>query len=226
MADNFSQKHIHLVGTSTSDAETLHLCRQVVSPSPSQIATLLKNQPETIEAGLSAIDCDLIIPSVGEIDLIGISKGRLVLVSTFGELNADLLGRAAGIKQWAYENASILKHLYKIHGLGENFSPRILFLCSEIDASARLLIPLLSDLSLEVYRYKCIESTKARWLIVEKADANETINLPSNNTKIAPRGMSDFQTKASAILTEEEIGEFFTIEKPSAAPATDDETDP
>ena len=186
----------------------MHLCRETATPPLSEIVGLLKKQPEAIEPGLLAVDGDLFIPSVGEIDLVALSKGGLLMISTFGELTAHHLGRAAGIKQWVKENANVLARAYSKTGLSEKFPVRILFLCAEIDPQAQLLMSLIADLPLEVFRYRCLESAQTKWLTVEKVVINKKSAVSARNVVIP---------SPESLLTDEEIGEFFDAE-PSGEP--------
>lgn len=186
----------------------MRLCREIAPPSVAEIAELIKNRPDSIEAGLVSVDFDLFIPSVGEIDLVAVSKGRLTMVSIFSELTADHLGKAAGIRQWTMENATVLKRVY----LGESkeeFSPRILFLCSDVDQRALLLMKMIADLPLEICRYRCLESGENKWLAVEKV----AVEKPAVNT-VRPQAFKSrpalkLSSLRGAELTTEEIGDFF-----------------
>lgn len=189
-AEILSERHIKLAQTPLT--KDLELCHEVATPPLSQITHLVKRQPEAIERGLTAVDSELVIPTVGEIDLIAISGGRLVMVSTFTELVSEHLGRAAGIKLWAIENGSVLKRVYQHKGLGKNILPRIIFLCSDIHPRARQLMFSIADLSLEIFKYRCLESANTQWLIIEKV-----------------LGLSHVPLKTHVELTEEEIGDFF-----------------
>lgn len=189
--------------------QDMHLCREVVHPSLTQIAELIQKQPQAIEADLVAVDRDLVIPSVGEIDLIALSHGSLVLVSAFGRLTAEHLGKAAGIKQWVSENASVLRRVYAAYGIERSFSLRILFLCSELDPQAELLLSLLNDFSLEIFRYRCLASSDAKWLVVERIAIKKKQEVGAASIVLEPRKTIAPAMKTGAELTEEEINDFF-----------------
>lgn len=190
----------------------MHLCREAASPPLSEIVKLLKKQPQAIEPGLIAVDGDLFIPSVGEIDLVALSRNQLVMISTFVDLTAHHLGRAAGIKQWVKENANMLARAYSKAGLRDKFTVRILFLCAEIDPQAQLLMSLIADLPLEVFQYRCLESAQTRWLTVERIAIDKKPAPQLRNVVISPPRLPNISIKPESLLTNEEIGEFFEDE--------------
>ena len=203
-----AQKPIHLDANLPNGEGAISICREVAAPVLSEITKLIIGKPDAIEAGLVHLDSDLFIPSVGEIDFVGASKNQLVMVSIFGELTADHLGKAAGIRQWTQENATVLKRVYLVDSHRE-FSPRILFLCSEVDGRAILLMKMIADLPLEIYRYRCLESGGQRWLAIEKVSeakkATQPLKIPAN----LRRSTAKLPLKFHVELTDEEIGEFF-----------------
>ncbi len=203
-------KSIAAISVPPQEEGAMRVCREVSSPPLSDIRELIKGRPDSIEAGLVSVDFDLFIPSVGEIDLVAVSNGRLVMASIFGELTADHLGKAAGIRQWSQENQTVLKRVY----LGDSkpdFSVRILFLCSEVDSRALLLMKMIADLPLEIYRYRCLESGQNKWIAIEKVAAEkkalEPVKIPANPRKKAAILPSQFHIG----LTDEEIGDFFDM---------------
>lgn len=209
-ADGKMKKNMKL---QTGNEETMCLCRDVPNPTPSDVARLLKNQPEAIEKGLTIIDSDLIIPSVGEIDLIGVSKGCLVMVSTVSQLSSHHLGQAAGICEWARENWNVLEHAYA--GISHQFSLRICHLCAEIQPQAQQLMPFLANMPLEVFRYRCLESAQTRMLVLEKVVADKKPAPPAIKADPTPRYQpTALRTRTDVELTEEEINDFFKDETP------------
>jgi hypothetical protein len=193
----------------------ISICREVAAPTLSEITKLIISKPDAIEAGLVHLDSDLFIPSVGEIDLVGASKNQLVMVSIFGELTADHLGKAAGIRQWTQENATVLKRVY-LSDSQKEFAPRILFLCSEVDGRALLLMKMIANLPLEIYRYRCLESGGQRWLTIEKvseakkaAPGRGDLSRPHPHSSNSRQRQAKLPSQLNIELTDEEIGEFF-----------------
>lgn len=211
MCADKTKKQIKMVQMGT--AETVCLCRDVPNPKPSDVVRILKNQPEAMEKDLTIIDSDLIIPSVGEIDLIGVSKGCLVMVSIVSQLSSHHLGQAAGIYEWARENWSVLQHAYS--GISTRFSIRICHLCADIQPQTQQLIPFLSNMPLEVFRYRCLESAQTRMLMLEKIVSDKKPEQAAVKATASPRHQSPtLQMRANVELTEEEIGDFFKDEVP------------
>lgn len=204
-----AERPVRLDETLAHEDGAMRICREVSAPSLSDISKLIAGKPDSIEAGLVHMDSDLFIPSVGEIDIVGASKGRLVLVSIFGELTADHLGKAAGIRQWAHENATVLKRVY-LSDSKEEFEPRILFLCSEVDNRALLLMKMIADLPLEIYRYRCLESGGQRWLAIERTASEK--KMPQRIDLEKRRAVTRIPSQIHVELTDEEISEFFETE--------------
>jgi hypothetical protein len=182
-----------------------------------RICELIEREPSIIEAGIILIDRDLVIPSVCEIDFVGLSEKRISFISIFESLTANHMGKAAAVKRWAEENSEVLKREYAYRGLSVPDKKSILFLCSQIDPLAIPLIPLLNNLPLEVLRYRCLESGDAKWLAIERIigeeDLKYEVGLPrrTGDDEKPKRKIERFK---AAELTEEEINEFFQIEKP------------
>lgn len=198
----------------------MRLCMEIKNPSTARILDLIRQEPQVIESGIILIDSDLVIPAVGEIDLIGLSEKRISFISIFAALTAEHMGRAAAIRRWAEENLEVLKHEYSSRGLTVPGEQSILFLCSQIDPLAIPLIPLLNNLPLEVLRYRCLESEGGRWLAIERIIGEEDLKY---EVGLPRRTGDDEKTKKkiekfkAAVLTEEEINEFFQTEKPRPA---------
>lgn len=193
-------KSIRLISSKFTDACEMRLCREVGSPPLAQITSLLKKQPGVIEPNLTAIDYDLVIPQVAEIDIIAVSKGRLVMIGVIEELSTDHLAMAAGVKQWSIENMNVLTKVYSEKGMEKNSPPRILLLCSGIKQNSHLLMSLLGNLPLEIFCYRCMETTRGKLLTIEKISADKEL----------------FETKMPAFtridLTDEELKDFFKTE--------------
>lgn len=211
----------------------MHLCREIKKVSPAEVIGLLEKEPDIIEKGLSIIDRDLILPAIGEIELVALAGSQLTLISIFDQMNADNLALAPRLHRWASENTDILRHEYAPQGLPHEFKVRLLFLCVEIDAHAYSLLALIQNLSLEVWRYRCLEADKGKWLALEKVEASAkdewpyAVGLPRRSCDDdAPR--ASLQKYRPAELTADEVGEFFTPQPPSVAafaPPPDDGLD-
>jgi hypothetical protein len=195
--------------TGSENPADVHLSREIVSPPLTEVSEFIKRQPESLEYGLVPVDSDLIIPSVGEIDVIAVSNGTLILVSTFQKLTCDHIGKATHIKQWVADNAHILRHVYAAHGLQRYFPVRILFLCSELDPQARTLMTLLDNQNLEIFRYRCLASSQTRWIVVEKVEIERKEDSSTRTVVIAPRPRTIPKVRVDTELTEEEINDFF-----------------
>jgi len=190
----------------------------------SQVIAFIQENPQIIDAGITPVDRDLIIPSVGEIDLIGVSNNNLVMISTFLELNEEHLRRAPSINQWVFENISVLKHTYFQNRITHHFSPKTIFICSRINESAEPLIQFLSDLPLEVYKYEPVVignnvSLNLKMVINDtplKGSCQKT-NINNIFTKLPSR--------EEIALTEEEVSEFFEDAEDSFFPTQYEESD-
>lgn len=190
----------------------MRLCREVNNPSLSQISQMLKKDPGAIEPGLTIIDGDLVIPTVGEIDLVAASADSLLFISIFIHLTAEDLGKAAGIKKWMEENSELLKQEYAAKGKKLTCEPRIIFLCAGIDPYAFCLLPLLNNLPLDVMRYRSMQAGQDKWLTIEKIIPKE---FPEYEVGLPRRAKNDFvqsnpfEKYKPAELTAAEINDFF-----------------
>lgn len=175
--------------------------REVRSLPFSEIINLVKQEPEAIEPGIIAVDSDIVIPNVADIDLVAISNYRLLLISVLINLSVEDLKKCNGINRWYFENASVLNHLYGSRGLNQNSHPKVVFLCSRINPDAFPLVSLLTGNSLEVLKYKCVEDGRRIWLSIEKPRLKPPSGMPKS-TQVE--------------LTAEELGAFFD-EKPESS---------
>lgn len=167
----------------------------------SKIVRLIRKQPDLITAGMKIVDSDLVIPSVCEVNFIAIADNNLLVLNVFDKLTAENLGKAAGISQWIYENAHILRHVYADMGLYHHFSPQILFLCSSMATNASQLLPILSELPLHVYNYQYTE---------------EGLNYSFTTKKVPVREITPITSPSGTLLkmphvelTPEELNAFF-----------------
>lgn len=151
-----------------------------------------------VESGTAAVDSDLFIPTVGEIDMLGVRSGRLILACVFDELEGRHLKQLPDIYRWVRENSKLLAHVYRAKGLSEGFSFSIWYLCAAVEPDAQLMLPPLSDIPLVIYCYRPNGGTLAIERFTGKPKKN-VIEIPTN---------------LNLELNENELGEFL---------ATDDE---
>ncbi|MFH1874018.1 MAG: hypothetical protein ABH859_02395 [Pseudomonadota bacterium] len=195
--------------------------RNIFNAPLTEIIHLLKQNPKVIDPEIHPIDADLFIPNIGEIDIVGVDANHLVMVSTFIDIREDHLRKAANINQWVFENLSVLKQTYATKGLSHNFTPRIILLCARVHPSANPLLPFISDLPLEVFRYQYFKNETNRYLELTKVEPNQ------NRIKTASSPLfTKLPTRKDVELTAEELGAFYEAAaelegEAEAAPALD-----
>ena len=145
----------------------------------SHVAELLKIRPSVVESGTAPVDNDLFIPSVGEIDMIGVRSGRLILACVFDELEGRHLKQLPEIYRWVRENSRLLAHVYRAKGLSEGFSFSIWYLCTAVEPDAQLMLPSLGDLPLVIYCYRPDGGSLAVERFTGKPKKN-VIEIPTN----------------------------------------------
>jgi hypothetical protein len=145
----------------------------------SRVAEILKKRPSTVEKGTATVDSDFFIPAVGEIDMVGVKEGRLILACVVENLQSRHLRQLPEICRWARENSRLLAQAYRAKGLCDGFSICVWYLCAEVDPEAQLLLPSLADFPLKIYRYRSAGKT----LKVEPLSGKpktEVIKIPTN----------------------------------------------
>jgi hypothetical protein len=161
-----------------------------------RVTELLKIKPAVVESGTTAVDDDLFIPLVGEIDMVGVSRGRLILACVFDELQSRHLKQLPDIHRWAQENSKLLEHAYRAKGLSKGFSICIWYLCRAVGSDAELLLPALSDFPLNIYRYRTVKSKGRESLAVEQLAVKpqtDVIKIPTNiNFELNEQEMGEF----------------------------------
>jgi len=157
-----------------------------------RVAEILKTGPAVVERGTIPVDGDLFIPSVGEIDMIGINAGRLILACVVGELQSRHLRQIPEICRWARENSRLLAHAYRAKGLSAGFSISVWYLCTEVEPEAQLLLPSLGEFSLNIYLYRA----SGKSLKVERLGGKpraDIIKIPTNiNFELSEKELGAF----------------------------------
>jgi hypothetical protein len=167
----------------------------------SKAADILKVRPSVVESGTTPVDDDLFIPSVGEIDMVGIKGGRLILACVMDELGGRHLKQVPELFRWARDNSKLLAHVYREKGLQEGFSIGIWYLCAEIEPEAQLLLPSMNDLPLTVYRYR----PSGRSIAVEKMAGipkADVIKIPTSiNFELSEKELGAFLSSSDEEIT-------------------------
>ncbi len=148
-----------------------------------RVRELLKTDPAVVESGTITVDSDFFIPYVGEIDMVGVRSGRLILACVTDELQGRHLRQLSEIFRWVRENSNVLAHVYQAKGLSEGFSISIWYLCESIGADAQLLLPSLVDFPFAIYQYRSVKSKGRELLEVKQVGLKtkvDVIKIPAN----------------------------------------------
>lgn len=146
---------------------------------------ILKN-PQSLFAGLSFIDLQMVTDESGIIDFLGVdASGRMVLVNFDVQANDQMLIEMLAQMQWLKKNEGLIKRLFFSESVNFELLPHMLLVCPVFSNKIQSAVKQLIDKDIKLFKFKYLVSGSDDAIIFDEVFSNTAFPAPELKTQLS-----------------------------------------